>query len=65
MTSLPPEDVRKALQASLHQVESGLLTGASFLPLFLGILGGSDLIQVHHQSDKDLNLPPLPAHLHD
>ena len=65
MTSLPPEDIRKALQVLPHQAEPGFLPGASFSHSCLGILGSSNLVQVHNQSDKDLNLSPLPAHLHD
>ena len=32
---------------------------------FSGILGSSDLVQIHHHSDQDFDLSPLPAHLHD
>lgn len=65
VTSLPPEDVRKALQVSPHQAKSGLRTGATCSRFFSGILGSSDLVQIHDQSDQDFNLSPLPAHLHD
>ena len=65
MTSLSQEDIRKALQVTKHQPEADFLPGATFSLSSLGILGCSNLVQVHHQSDKDLNLSPLPAHLHD
>ena len=64
-TSLPPEDVRKALQVSLPQAESGPLIVAIISRLFSGILGSSDSVQIHNQSDKDIDLSPLPTHLHD
>ena len=64
-TSLPPEDVRKALQVSTPQVEFGPPTVAIISRLFSGILGSSDSVQIHNHFDKDLNLSPLPAHLHD
>ena len=65
MASLPPEDVRKALQVSPHHAEGRPLTGAMFSRSFAVILGSSDLVQIYNQFDKDLDLSPLPAHLHD
>ena len=54
-----------ALQVNQHQAEASLPPGAVFSPSFSGILGSSDSVQGHNYLDKDLDLPPLPAHLHD
>lgn len=54
-----------ALQVNPLQAEAALPPGAIFSRSFPGILGSSDSVQIHHHLDKDLNLPPLPAHLHD
>ena len=64
-TSLPPEDVRKALQVSPPRTQPGPPTVAIISRLFSGILGRPDSVQIHNQSDKDLNLSPLPTNLHD
>lgn len=64
-TSLPPEDVRVALQVNQDQAEAALIPGATFSRSFSDILGSSDLVQIHNHPDKDLDLSPLPAHLHD
>ena len=64
-TSLPPDDIRKALQVSPPQAESDPLAVAIISRFFSGILGSSDPVQIHNHSDKDLNLSPLSAYLHD
>ena len=63
-TSLPPEDVRKALQVSTPQAQVRSLSVAIISRSFSGLLGSSDPVQIHNHSDKDLNLSPLSAHLH-
>lgn len=64
-TSLPPEDVRTALQVNQLKAEAALLPVAVFSRSFSGILGSSDLVQIHNHPDQNLDLSPLPAHLHD
>lgn len=54
-----------ALQVNQHLAEAALLPGAIFSPSLSGILGSSDLVQVHNHPDEDLDLSPLSAHLHD
>ena len=65
MTTLSPDDVRKALQVILPESrQTTYLAQPSHISL-LGILGSSNFIQVHNQLDKNINLSPLPANLHD
>lgn len=54
-----------ALQVNPHQAEAAVTPGAIVSRSLLGILGSSNSVQIHHYLDKDLDLPPLLAHLHD